>query len=37
MVKKRNVERIFEHDSFGNIEKILKEDWTKLDTLHHLL
>ncbi|MDI9873791.1 ABC transporter ATP-binding protein [Flectobacillus rivi] len=36
-LKRGNVERIFEHDSFGNIEKILKEDWTKLDTLHHLL
>lgn len=36
-LKKGNVERIFEDDSFGNIEKILKEDWTKLDTLHHLL
>lgn len=36
-LKKGNVECIFEYDSFGSIEKILKEDWTKLDTLQHLL
>ncbi|MDI9879662.1 ABC transporter ATP-binding protein [Flectobacillus longus] len=36
-LKKGSVANVFEHDSFENIEKILKEDRTKLDTLHHLL
>ena len=36
-LKRGSVERIFESSTFENIEKILKEDWTKLDTLHHLL
>lgn len=36
-LKRGSVERIFEGSAFDKIEKILKEDWTKLDTLHHLL
>lgn len=36
-LKSGSVEHIFEYASFGSIEKILKEDWTKLDTLNNLL
>lgn len=36
-LKSGSVEHIFERTAFESIEKILKEDWTKLDTLHRLL